>query len=269
MHDNILWLQMFAEGADGSAATGGETSPASSEGAAAPAKASFEQLLEDPEYKAAYEKGVKGAVEKRLKTAKAQQKTMAPVVEMLALKHGIKPGDDGSYDLQAVANAFMGDRDYMYDMAAQLGYDSPEMMQNTLALQRENAEYKRQEEERARNAMWADVHRQGVELQLRYPDFNINEAMKNPAFAQAVGSGMFTVEQAYFAMNGSRLMTGAMQYAAQQTAESVSRAVQAGQARPKENGAGTIPAQITPDVRDPNVRAEIARRVARGEKVYL
>lgn len=280
MHIEKHWLQLFADGADGSGATGTDGSPASSDGSGATGtdglasqKASFEQLLEDPEYRAAYDSRVRDTISRRFKAADAREKTLAPMLEALAMKYNVAQSEDGSYDLDAVAKAVTGDDSVYEEEAYRRGFDSVETFKHVRKLEREHADMQRQEQQRQeqqqRQEFFSRLHRQEEDLKAKYPDFDLKQALKDEGFSRMIQAGC-TLEAAYFAINHEKLMTGAMTHAAKQTAESVSRSVQSGQARPRENGASAAPASsMETGSLSKAERERIRARVNRGERVVL
>lgn len=281
MHDNILWLQLFAEGADGSGAAGTEGSPANSDGSGAAGtgtgvadqKKSFEQLLEDPDYQAAYSAKVREAISNRFKAHDAQKRTLAPMFEALGIKYKVSPNEDGSYDPEAVAKAVMGDDAVFEDEAYRRGFDSVDTYKHVRQLEREHADMQRQQQEaqdqQQKQAFFAGLHKQAEALRAKVPEFDLRASLKDGNFSRMIEAGC-TVEAAYFALNHERMMADAMRHASEKTAESVSRTVRAGQARPAENGASAAPtASVGSGAMTKERREEIRRRLARGERVVL
>lgn len=277
-----LNLQVFAEGgatgAEGAAAgPNGSGEAASASGGGVADRLTFDQLLEaNPDYREAHGKLVEKAIHGRFKTAKQAEERaaqMEPLLEMLAGKYGIKPGADGRYDVAALTQAAESDDSYWENEAAALGM-SVEALRGQKKLQRENNLLRQQQEktleQQREQAFFAGLHKQAEELKKTVPGFNIGEAMKNKDFCRMVQVGV-PVKAAYFAMNHEGMMSGAVEQATRQAMSAAAQTVQAGANRPQENGAGAGAAVNTTaaNFRDPAYRADLKRRVNRGERVVL
>lgn len=274
MYDKYKCLQMFADG-DG----GGEGAVAAPDGGGSGApetgvadqKRTFEQILEDPDYRAAYDAGVGRAVQNRLKSAKAREKQLAPMLELLAGKYGVQAGETGEFDIAALTRAVQDDDAYYEDEAIQRGMTVAEL-KRTKRLEREHqemqAEIQRRQAEDERKAFFQNLQRQEAEVQAKFPGFSIEQVKDNDNFWRMMQAGV-PMEAAVVALNHEKILGGAMQYAAGRAAQSVANSVQAGARRPRENGATATPAAaaVLPMTRER--MEEIKQRLNRGERVVL
>lgn len=231
--------------------------------------ARFEALIKG-EFKDLYDARVSDTVQKRLKGTKEtveRYEALQPTLEMLARKYGV----DAS-DIKALGKAIEEDDAYYEEEAMEKGV-SVEQLKSIRKMERENAELKRQMEERtSRERAERDVAewmQQAEQAKRSFPNLDLGEELKNPQFINLLKSGV-GVETAYFAMHHRELVPQAMQYTAKAVEEKLTNKVIANGARPTENGiTSQASVVVKSDVSQLSKadRAEIIRRVARGEKI--
>lgn len=289
----MLDLQAFAEGSgDGGTASGAaengsfassdgsdlseviygkpesDMSVAGSQEAKDRAKA-FDELIKG-EYKDLYDSKVSDIVQKRLKGSKEtvdKYNALAPTLEILARKYGVDAGD-----IQALNNAIEEDDSYFEDEALEKGITVAQLKE-IRKMERENADLRRQMEERASQeqaerdvAMWME---QARDARATYPSLDLGEELKNPQFVSLLRNGI-DVGSAYFVMHKDQLIPQAMQFAAKNAESKLTNKIIASGARPQENGiSSSASAIVKSDVSQLSKedRDEIARRVARGERI--
>lgn len=274
MHEYLFNLQLFAEGAEGG--DGGAVAPE------APQKATFEQILEDPDYKQAHDASIQAAIQRRFKGAKAAQDglaAMSPMVSLMARRYGIQPGEDGGYDYAAVAKAFMDDDSTFESYAEQEGIVDIDAARRRFAEQSELDDYRRekarqeaaqreQQEETRKQEFVDDLRRQEAELQSVYPGFVLEAELQNPEFRKLITAGMLPLRQAYQTVHFDDIMSGAIGYAAQRATAAAADTVAAGAMRPTEVGMGSpMGVSTTPKPFSKAEREDIRQRVMRGERV--
>lgn len=231
--------------------------------------AEFEKLIKG-EYKDLYDAKVQDTIQKRLKNSKEavdKYNELAPTLDMLARKYGV----DAS-DIKALNKAIEEDDTYYEDEALEKGI-SVEQLKNIKKMERENAELKREIEERANReraerdvAIWME---QAKEASKMFPGLDLGEELKNPQFINLLKTGV-GVDTAYFAIHHRELVPQAMQFTAKQVEQKLTNKIIAGGKRPAENGINSqSSAVVKGDVLQLSKedRAEIIRRVARGEKI--
>ena len=118
------------------------------------------------------------------------------------------------------------------------------------------------------------LHAQAEELRRDFPDFDLGEALRDPAFlrltAPALGVG---VREAYYALNRPRLDELAAARAAEESRALLARSVAEGARRPREGG-GQSGAAVAADYRSlpraeqQRLKERILRAASRGEKIY-
>ena len=140
-------------------------------------------------------------------------------------------------------------------------------------MERENTELKKQMEEQSRKENAAQLYSQWMnqaeEAKRTYPELDLRVEAKNPHFLKLLNSGI-DVATAYAVIHKDEIIPAAMQYTARTVEQKLMNKMMSGAARPFENGISNRSASITKsDVSQTTRedRAEIARRVARGEKI--
>ena len=297
-------LQLFAEGAGSGSGTGeaapaaGETTkgaknplagvvygkqqgaPAAGEqGAAQNAPASeesaesFESLIKG-KYKADYDKAVQDIVQKRLKGSKEMESAlntkisqMQGVLDELGQKYGVD-----ATNIEALTNAMHTD-DKFYEREAQDRGISVQQLREIKRMERENESLRRQMRERSdreqAEAIYSKWMQDAETVKQQFPDFDLQKELENPQFASLLRANV-DVATAFQVIHKDELIPAAMQYTAMQVQNKMASSVAANNARPKENGIGNgASAIVKTDVSQLTKadRAEIARRVARGEKI--
>ncbi len=241
-----------------------------------PARMSWDEIMADPEYN----KQMQAVVQSRLRSAKTAEETlakMAPALEVLARKHGQDPA---SPDYDALAKAINDDDAYYEDKALEMGV-TVETAKRLDQQERDTARQKREEtrnlEQQKLQDHFTKLEQQGEALKKVFPNFNLRTELQNPAFARMVapGQGIMSVEDAYKAVHRKEIEAAQSQVIAQQTAQKISNAIQAGSRRPDENGTSGQSASVTTfdyskaskEQREA-LKREIYAAKARGEKLY-
>ena len=231
--------------------------------------AKFEALIKG-EYKDLYDQRVQDTVQKRLKGSKeneAKLNSLTPVLETLAKKYGVDEAD-----IEALSKAIEEDDSYYEEEALERGL-SVEELKRIRKMERENAELKRQMEEQNRrdnaNKLYAQWMEQEQATKAVYPSFDLRTEMQNPKFLDLLRSNI-DVKTAFEVLHKDEIIPAAMQYTAKQVEQKIANKIIANGARPAENGNSSQGASITKSdvsLLTKEDRAEINRRVARGEKI--
>ena len=231
--------------------------------------ARFEALIKG-EFKDLYDARVQDTIQKRLKGSKEtvdKYNELTPTLEMLAKKYGVD-----ATDIKALNKAIEEDDSYYEDEALEKGV-TVEQLKSIRKMERENAELRKQMEEKTnRERAERDVAewmRQAEMAKKSFPNLNLGEELKNPQFIALLQNGV-GVETAYFAVHNRELVPQAMQYTAKAVEQKLTNKIICGGARPAENGISSqASAVVKSDVSQLSKedRAEIIRRVARGEKI--
>ena len=268
-------LQLFAEGGEtagsdgGAAARAEETTGANSgasdagmQNAAAESgeKPSFDELIQG-EYRDAFGKRVQEIIRRRFRgnaeNAERLEK-IAPILETLGKRYGVDPTD-----IDQIAKAM--------EEGADEG--EPERDADSREAGRTQLERQRMADMRIRDH-FDRLTRQAEAAREIYPGLNLREEMRNPIFARLTSpeSGI-DVRTAYEVAHREALRGAEMQFAAQKSAERAANAIRSGSMRPEENGLngwrGAGAMQLDPAALTQSDRAEIRRRVQRGEKIVF
>ena len=241
----------------------------------APARMSWDEIMADPEYN----KQMQTVVQSRLKNAKAAEESLAkltPALELLARRHGL---DAENMDYDAIAKAINDDDAYYEDLALEKGVT----LETAKRIDQQEREHARQQREEARNLEqqklqnhFMKLEQQGETLKKTFPNFDLRTELKNPVFARMTSPNVgVSVEDAYHAVHRKEIMAAGMQVTAQQTAQKISNAIQAGSRRPDENGTSGQSASVTTfdyskasKQQREALKREIYAAKARGEKLY-
>jgi hypothetical protein len=231
--------------------------------------ARFEALIKG-EFKDLYDAKMQDTVQKRLKGSKeneAKLKALTPILEMLGKKYG----EDAS-NIEALIKAIEEDDSYYEEEALEKGI-SVQQLKEFRKVERENADLKRQMEEQNRkenaNKLYAKWMSEAESTKAIYPSFDLNTEMQNPKFIDLLRSNI-DVRTAFEVLHKDEIIPAAMQYTAKTVEQKLTNKMIANGARPVENGNSSQSAAITKsDVSQLSRedRAEINRRVARGEKI--
>lgn len=222
------------------------------------------------EFKDLYDEDTKRLVSRSAREAAAlreQADRAQPILDMLLDRYKIGDGD-----MNKLLAAVESDSAYWSQAAEEAGM-SVEQFKRFQQLQRQNAELLRQQRERmgrdradAQIRAWND---QAEQLKAVYPSFDLTREAQNRDFLSMLKAGV-PVRQAYEVvhMDEIKAATAAMQ--AKATEKAVTDNIKAKGTRPQENGTGAASGfTMKDDVHKltPKDRAEIAKRVSRGEVI--
>ena len=231
--------------------------------------AEFEALSKGKS-KAQYDARTQDTIQKRLKSSKEtveKYNALAPTLEILAKKYGVDAAD-----IAALNKAIEEDDTYFEDEALEKGI-TVQQLKEIRSMERENADLKRQMQEQQTkenaNKLYAGWMNQAEETQKVYPSFDLRTEMNNPKFVDLLRSNI-DVRTAYEVLHKDEIIPAAMQFTAKTVESKIAKKIAAQGARPAENGMSSGSAAVVKsDVSQLSKedRREIARRVARGEKI--
>lgn len=236
----------------------------------------FEDLIKG-RYKQDFDSRVQQIVQARLKNSKdaeGQLNSLMPALELLSKKYNLEPGDDGKLNMDALIKTISDDTS-LYEEAAMKRGVSPEVEREIQALERTNAQYRQQDEMRARETAlqthFRGLAQQAEQLKGVYPGFDLQTEMRNPEFARLTSPGVnVPVRTAYELVHKDELIQGAVQYATRQTAQAVATSVQQNARRPDENGlanANPVASKTDPKQLKKADFREIRKRIRAGERI--
>ena len=229
----------------------------------------FEKLIKG-EYKDLYDAKIQDTIQRRLKSTREtveKYEALTPTLEMLAKKYGVDVAD-----IKALNQAIEEDDSYYEEEALEKGI-TVQQLKEIRKMERENSELKRQMQEKESrenaNRLYQQWMQQAEQVKAVYPSFDLNAEMQNPKFLDLLRANI-DLRTAYEVLNNDKIIPAAMQFTAKQVEQKLTNKIVANGARPTENGMSSQSASLTKsDVSQLTKadRAEIARRVARGEKI--
>ena len=229
----------------------------------------FRDLIEG-EYKDQFDEVFQQSFNRRFKDVKGMEtalNTQKPIMDLLMQKYNIADGD-----IKKLQDAIDKDNAYWEAGAEEAGL-TVEQYKAMQKLERENEELKRiQQREagqhRARQQL-SKWYAEGDKLKDTYPNFDLQAECENRDFLGLLRSGL-SVKNAYELVHMDEIKASAAKAAAEATGAQMAARIQSKASRPTENGLSTQSAAIVKnDVHSLTraERAEIARRVQRGEKI--
>ena len=231
--------------------------------------AEFEKLIKG-EYKDLYDAKMQDTIQKRLKGQKEtvdKFNALSPTLDLLASKYGVD-----ATDIEALNKAISEDDSYYEQEALEKGM-TVQQLKEIKKMERENADLKAQMEEAQRQEngkkLYAQWMQQAEEAKKVYPSFDIRAEMNNPKFVDLLRSNI-DVRTAYEVLHKDEIIPAAMQFTAQTVESKLAKKIASNGARPSENGMSSQSAAVVKsDVSQLSKedRAEIIRRVQRGEKI--
>lgn len=231
--------------------------------------AEFEKLIKG-EYKDLYDARMQDTIQKRLKGQKEtvdKYNALSPTIELLAKKYGVDAND-----VEALNKAIEEDDAYYEEEALEKGV-TVEQLKEIKKMEKENAELKRQMQEKNAKEKGAQLYAQWMDQAEKakniYPSFDLRAEMQNPKFVDLLRANI-DVRTAYEVIHKDDIIPAAMQFTAKTVEQKLTNKIIANGARPTENGISSQSgAVVKSDVSQLSKadRAEIIRRVQRGEKI--
>ena len=205
---------------------------------------------------------------KRFKEVKGMEAELAEYKELADMLRGKYSTDD----VKQLKNALREDTEYWEQVAEERGM-TVEQYHAMQKLERENAELKairqRQIGQQQFQQQIDDWYQQADKVKEIYPSFDFKTEAQNPEFLSLLRNGN-SVEHAYKVLHFDELTQNAARVAAQTADAQAQARIKSKASRPSENGTSSQSAAIVRnDVSSltRKERAEIARRVQRGEKI--
>ena len=236
-------------------------------------------------YKDEYGRDVQAAIQGRFKNAKATETSLAELTKLVAplieQRYGIKAGEDGSIDLQALKKQVDADDELIAEEAAELGLSTETYRAKRASEQKAKeseqrvkeleAEIARRDHDAQMAASFSKHQQQAEAARQYYPNLDLLKEMENPMFTRLLANDV-DVQTAYEVVHRNEVMGGMMGFAAHKAATALSNSIQANAARPSENGLGRQSAANVTRILDPRQltreqRKELRRQVHNGKKI--
>lgn len=226
----------------------------------------FEELIEG-EYKDLFAEKFQTAMNRRTKETSIMKESLEkqkPIMDMLAQRYNIADGD-----AKKVLEALESDTAYWEEIAEAEGL-TVEQYKAVKKLERENEQFRRMQGQEAMYQQLNKWYEEGEKLKEIYPSFDLDvEAENNKEFVNMLKSGI-SVQKAYEVVHMDEIMNDTARAAAKTAGQQMAARVKEKASRPKENGTSSQSAVVVKsDVSNltREDRAEIARRVQRGEHI--
>ncbi len=233
-------------------------------------EAEFEELI-NGKYKDLYEAKFKSALDKRFKNQKDVQAELdryKSVMPKIAEKY--KTDNDIDSILEA-----LNDDDSIYEEEAMEKGIPVEVLKEMKQAQAENDELKRLQQEEQARKVYERWIQEAEELKGKFPDFELETELQNPAFKAMLSNPMFecSMEQAYITTHYNELLASGMQTALQRGKQEAVDNILAQKGRPQENGVKSSSVGVITKTDPSKFTAEdlkeIRKRVQRGEKIVF
>ena len=222
------------------------------------------------EYKDIDQKRFQDTFDRRFKQVKGIEAELAaqkPILEKLMARYGVD-------DVAQLDKALTEDTEYWEAVAEEHGM-TVEQYHAMQKLERENAELKAmRERQRGQQQFQQQIdswYAEADRVKELYPSFDFKKEAQNPEFLSLLRNGN-SVEHAYKVLHFDELTQNAARVAAQTADAQAQARIKQKASRPSENGTSSQSAAIVRnDVSSltRKERAEIARRVQRGEKIVF
>lgn len=230
---------------------------------------SWDEIMADPEYNGEMQKVVKAAKEK-LKTSAEGLEKLTPAIQLIAKKYGVDASD---YD--AVSKAVVDDDAYYEERAMELGVttDVAKQLDKSEKMMRaaEEQQQKFINEQKLMEHI-GKLNRQAIELQQKYPDFNLGKELNNPTFARLTAPDLnLPLEDAYELVHREEIKENIRQAALKASIQQVSNAVQSNKNRPNDGVSKSSNASVQTFNYQNATKAQreaLKARIRSGEKIF-
>ena len=222
------------------------------------------------EYKDLDQERFQQVFDRRFKQVKGMEADLAaqkPILDKLMARYGVN-------DVAQLDKALTEDTEYWERVAEEHGM-TVEQYHAMEKLNRENAELKaiqqRQLSQRQAQRQLEAWNQEAKQVKELYPSFNLKQEVQNKAFLDMLKNGL-SMEHAYKVLHFDELTQDAARVAAQTADARAQAKIRQKASRPSENGTSSQSAAIVRNdvsTLTRKERAEIARRVARGEKIVF
>lgn len=227
-------------------------------------------------YRELFNRETSAIVQERLKNSKQAEETLSklsPILDGLGKKYG-KQADD----IDGILAAYTDDDALYEDDAAKAGipvsvYKQMEHLKADKAAREAKDAQTLQEQQYQRHiqGMIADFDKNVKSV---FPAADLRAELQNQEFRRLTSPEVgVSTRDAYWLVHRAEIQSQTMQVAAQKAQQKLSQSVQSGRSRPDENGTRNVSTPL--DIRDDPAkwskadRAEVKRRVMRGERINL
>lgn len=220
------------------------------------------------EFKEYYTQDTQRMIDERFKETKGLRDRVSaqePIISLLQAKYGVNNAAD-------LLKAIEGDAALWEAEADEKGYTTEQLMQ-IKQLERRNAQLEAEQKAREEEAFVKQQTQKWMAdeaaVKQSYPEFDLQTEFQNPQFQKLLASGI-PMQHAYEVMHMDMIKGNVAASTAAETEKKVTDNIRAKGARPAEAGANAATGvTVKNDVHKLSAmdRREIAKRVARGEKI--
>lgn len=231
----------------------------------------YRKMIEG-EYKDFYTEDTQRIIDRRFRETRNLEQQVSkqqPILDMLMQRYKIADNDLGKLS-QAIEND-----DIYWNQAAEEAGMSVEQYKQFQKLQRENARLlqaqRQRQNQQAAQQQLNQWYAEAEEMKGAYPSFDLAKESQDREFLSMLKAGV-PVKLAYEVKHMDEIKAGVAQNTAKQTEKQVVEGIRAKGSRPSENGTSSQSGfTVKGDVSkwSKKDRAEIAKRVARGETIKL
>lgn len=253
-------------------------------------KASFDVLLQDPEYKKAFDKRVNTMFRQRFADEEGRRERDGQVSQLmttLAQMLGQEVTDAEKLDPKALNQALLDNQTLLEAAALEAGVSTQQYKadlqmrtENSLLkaqMQQTRAQQQAQEQENQRRQAFEALQQEAEQLKTMYPQLDLAQMLQDTQTVRTMQALQMAgvqdpVRTAYEAKHRDQILGSLAARAAQTGMQKVAASVAANQQRPEENGQKSQGGIMTAlDVRNltRKQREDINRRVRAGEKIVL
>lgn len=222
------------------------------------------------EYKDLDQERFQQVFDRRFKQVKGMEADLAaqkPILDKLMARYGVN-------DVAQLDKALTEDTEYWEQVAEEHGM-TVEQYHAMQKLERENAELKAIRQKQIGQQQFQQQidswYQEADRVKELYPSFDFKKEAQNPEFLSLLRNGN-SVEHAYKVLHFDELTQNAARVAAQTADAQAQARIKSKASRPSENGTSSQSAAIVRNdvsTLTRKERAEIARRVQRGEKIIF
>lgn len=220
------------------------------------------QALRNSEYKDLFDAEIQNIINKRFretKTVESQLASINPIIELLTEKYGTA---DIAQLVAKVKEDSIGDLADAAGMTVEQYETVMNIRQENKALKEKQANFEAEQKINSQVKAWNE---QAEALKAKYPNLNLADEAKNDQFMSLLKSGV-TVDAAYKVCHMDEIIAGT----AKTVESNIIQDIKAKGSRPTESaarGTGGVIIKSDPSQLTREDRAEIAKKVMRGEKI--
>ena len=233
---------------------------------AKPHRMTWDEIVADPEYNAEMQKVVQARTAKSKQSVDSMEK-LQPAIQMLAKKYGLE-----ATDIEGISKAVVDDDEYYEERALEMGVstDVVKQLDNAERVTRIAEEQKQQFiNEQKLNEHIAGLQKQAIELQQKYPEFDLRKELDNPRFARMTAPDqMFSLEEAYELIHRDEIKENIRQAALRASQQQISNAIQSNRSRPNETVSNASVSTFDYRNASKEQREALKARIRAGEKIY-